>query len=154
MISIYKFFTYFFYPFLIIFTYLRKIKNKEDSFRYKEKIFPSSFNVTKKKSSKLIWFHAASVGELNSILPIINELNQKKNIEFLITTVTLSSGNLFKSKLESINNIHHRYFPIDVDFLIKNFVNMWKPDAVFLVDSEIWPNLVMTLQCVNKLVGQ
>ena len=132
MISIYKFFTYFFYPFLIIFTYLRKIKNKEDSFRYKEKIFPSSFNVTKKKSSKLIWFHAASVGELNSILPIINELNQKKNIEFLITTVTLSSGNLFKSKLESINNIHHRYFPIDVDFLIKNFVNMWKQMLFFL----------------------
>ena len=150
MISIYKFLTYFFYPFLIIFTYLRKIKNKEDSLRYKEKIFSSAFNVIKKKNLKLIWFHAASVGELNSILPIINELNQKKDIEFLITTVTLSSGNLFKSKLENINNIHHRYFPVDVDFLIRKFVNMWKPDAVFLVDSEIWPNLVMTLH-KNKI---
>ena len=49
--------------------------------------------------------------ELNSILPIINELNQKRNnIEFLITTVTLSSGNLIQGKLTNITNIHHSTF--------------------------------------------
>ena len=95
---------------------------------------------------KLIWFHAASVGELNSILPIINELNLKKNnIEFLITTVTLSSGNLIKDKLSNFKNVHHRYFPIDVDFLMRRFVRMWQPDVVFFVDSEIWPNLILVL---------
>ncbi len=146
MISIYKFFTYILFPFLILYTFFRKVKKKEDAVRYKEKIFSSSFNIIKKKNSKLIWFHAASVGELNSILPIINELNLKKNnIEFLITTVTLSSGNLIKDKLASLKNVHHRYFPIDVDFLMRKFVRMWQPDAVFFVDSEIWPNLVLVL---------
>ena len=151
MILIYRFFTYFFYPFLILFIYFRKIIKKEDALRYKEKIFSDSFNVTARGNSKLIWFHAASVGELNSILPIINELNQKRNnIEFLITTVTLSSGNLIQGKLTNITNIHHRYFPIDVDFLMKKFVRLWKPDAVFFVDSEIWPNLILILN-KNKI---
>ena len=144
MILIYRFFTYFFYHFLILFIFFRKFIKKEDALRYKEKIFSNSFNVTNRGNSKLIWFHAASVGELNSIMPIINELNQKRNnIEFLITTVTLSSGNLIQGKLANITNIHHRYFPIDVYFLMKKFVRLWKPDAVFFVDSEIWPNLIL-----------
>ena len=51
----------------------------------------------KEKKKNLIWFHAASIGELKSILPIIKNLNKKKkNFEFLITTVTLSSANLAK----------------------------------------------------------
>ena len=146
MISIYKVLTYILFPFLILYTFFRKVKKKEDALRYKEKIFPGSFNIIKKKNSKLIWFHAASVGELNSILPIINELNLKKNnIEFLITTVTLSSGNLIKDKLSNFKNVHHRYFPIDVDFLMRRFVRMWQPDVVFFVDSEIWPNLILVL---------
>ena len=146
MILIYKFLTNIFYPFFILFTFFRKIKKKEDPIRYKEKIFPSFFNVRRKKISKLIWFHAASVGEMNSIIPIINELNKKdNNFEFLITTVTLSSGNLIKNKLSEYCNIHHRYFPLDVNFLTRKFISMWKPNVVFFVDSEIWPNLIINL---------
>ena len=104
------------------------------------------FQCKKKKISKLIWFHAASVGEMNSIIPIINELNKKdNNFEFLITTVTLSSGNLIKNKLSEYCNIHHRYFPLDVNFLTRKFISMWKPNVVFFVDSEIWPNLIINL---------
>ena len=66
------------YPLLIILIFLRKIFNKEDSKRYKEKIFTSNFNVKRNYSSKLILFHAASIGELKSILPIIKELEKKK----------------------------------------------------------------------------
>ena len=61
--------------------------------RYKEKIFPSYFDIKKKKDLSLIWFHAASIGELKSILPVISNLNKKNdNFEFLITTMTLSSS--------------------------------------------------------------
>ena len=83
---------------------------------------------------------------MNSIVPIVNELKKTNdNFEFLITTVTLSSGDLIKKKFQYSNNIHHRYFPLDVDFLIKKFVEMWKPNIVFFVDSEIWPNLIINL---------
>ena len=144
MILAYRIFSTILYPFLFIFIYYRKILNKEDTKRFKEKIFISHFNVIKKDKSKLIWFHAASIGELKSIIPIINQLNIKyKHLKFLITTTTLSSGNLAKIELQKFNNIEHRYVPFDVNFLISKFIDLWKPNQIFLVDSEIWPNLIL-----------
>ncbi len=143
MILIYRIITTIIFPVLITIIFIRKLLNKEDSERYKEKIFSSKFNVLKKKNSKLIWFHAASIGEIKSVIPIIKELRKNnERLEFLLTTVTLSSGNLIKNEIKDYDNIYHRYFPIDVEFLIRKFIISWKPSAIFLVDSEIWPNLI------------
>ena len=46
-------------------------------------------------------------------------------------------------ELGKIKNTRHRFFPLDVEFLIEKFLKLWKPDLIFLVDSEIWPNLVL-----------
>ena len=144
MILLYRIFTTILYPLLIIFLYYRKIIKKEDPIRFKEKIFISHFKITKKNKSKLIWFHAASIGEFKSIVPIIIQLNKDfQNLQFLITTSTLSSGTLAKVELKKFQNVEHRYFPFDVDFLINKFLFLWKPDRIFLVDSEIWPNLIL-----------
>ena len=126
MFSIYRFLTVFFYPIFVAIIFLRKLIKKEDSARYKEKIFSSSFLPKRNSVKKLIWFHAASIGEVQSILPLIFKLNQdNKNLEFLITTVTLSSGNFIKKKIFNCSNINHRYFPVDSFFLIKKFLNAW-----------------------------
>jgi len=147
MIFIYRFLTIFFYPIFIILIYSRKLLNKEDNYRYKEKIFPSYFSPNKDNKKQLIWFHAASIGEVQSIFPLIQKLNDdKKNIEFLITTVTLSAGNILKKKLNNYKNIEHRYFPLDVNFLIKSFLDKWKPNLIIFVDSEIWPNLIFEIK--------
>ncbi|MDA9684018.1 3-deoxy-D-manno-octulosonic acid transferase [Candidatus Pelagibacter bacterium] len=139
---LYRTIAFIIYPLLIILTFLRKILNKEDRYRYKEKIFPSCFDV-KRTNSKLILFHAASIGELKSILPIIKELEKKyENLEFLVTTITISSANLAKIELKKFKNAKHRFLPFDVNFLMKKFLSYWRPDAIFLVDSEIWPNLI------------
>ena len=144
MILIYRVLTNILYPFFILLIYLRKFNSKEDPRRFKEKIFSSNFRVIRKKNSKLIWFHAASVGEFKSILPIVKKLiNLDKNLEFLITTTTLSSSQLAKEEFEKIENVNHRFLPVDVDFLIKKFLTLWKPSMVILVDSEIWPNLIL-----------
>jgi len=112
--------TFIIYPLLIILIFFRKIINKEDKVRYKEKIFPSSFNVERNNNSKLILFHAASIGELKSIFPIINELEKKnENFEFLVTTLTTSSANLANIELKKFKNAKHRFLPLDVDFLMK-----------------------------------
>lgn len=144
MILVYRILTILIYPLLIILIYLRKLQKKEHKYRFKEKIFPSYFNVLRKENSKLVWFHAASIGEMKSILPLINELNKKDdNFEFLITTVTLSSSNLAERELKQFRNAQHRFFPLDVEFLINQFLIKWKPNYIFLVDSEIWPNLIL-----------
>ena len=143
MIILYRTLTIIIYPLLIILVFLRRLLNKEDAKRYKEKIFPSSFNVQRTYNSKLILFHAASIGELKSILPIIRELEKiNKNLEFLITTLTTSSANLANIELKKFKNAKHRFLPLDVNFIMKKFLSLWKPDAIFLVDSEIWPNLI------------
>ena len=144
MVRLYRVITTLIYPFLLTLILLRIFFKKEDPVRYKEKIFSSNFNRIKKKNFKLIWFHAASIGEFKSILPIIEELNKKKNkLEFLITTVTLSSSNLAEEELKKFNNVQHRFFPYDIEFLIRKFLNLWKTSAIFLVDSEIWHNLIL-----------
>ena len=143
MILIYRILTNLVYPFLLILIYFRKILKKEDTIRYKEKILTSHFNVKRKIKSKLILFHAASIGEFKSIIPIIEVLKKKNNnLEILITTVTLSSSNIASGELKKFSNVYHRFMPLDVDFLVNNFLNLWNPSAIFLVDSEIWPNLI------------
>jgi 3-deoxy-D-manno-octulosonic-acid transferase len=150
MIQLYKIITTILYPLLILFIYLRKLIKKEDPKRFKEKIFPRSFNVKDKNNAKLIWFHAASIGEYKSIVPIIEELNKsKKNLKFLITTTTLSSGKIAEIESSQLTNVEHRYFPLDVSFLIKKFLQQWKPDHIFLVDSEIWPILILNANKFN-----
>ena len=144
MILAYRILSNFLYPFLFIFLYLRVFLKKEDPKRFKEKLFTSHFNVKRKDELKLLWFHAASIGEFKSIVPLIEQLNtNKKSYEFLITTSTLSSGNLAKLELKNLYNVHHRYFPFDVSFLIDKFLQLWRPEKIFLVDSEIWPNLIL-----------
>ncbi len=130
-------------PLILIF---RLLKKKEDVRRFKEKfcIFPK-----KRNSGKLIWFHGASVGEIQSITPLIEKLEKNKRIKtILITSNTLSSSKIFK-KLKLKKTIH-QFFPIDTNFLIKKFLKYWKPSAAFFVDSEIWPNTIYNLD-KNKI---
>ena len=120
---------------------IRLLKKKEDPKRFKEKF---CFFSKKKNKGKLIWFHGASVGELQSIVPLIEKLNKDKRIkQILITSNTLSSSKVisqFKFK-----KVTHQFFPFDVDFFSKKFLDYWNPSIAFFIDSEIWPNMLLLL---------
>ena len=147
MLLIYKILIFISYPFFILAIFIRILLKKENKIRYKEKIFPLAFNSKRNSNKKLIWFHASSIGEFLSIIPLIDRLNlQYKNLEFLITTVTLSSANLFKKKFHNYNNINHRFIPFDASFLVNSFLEAWKPNIVCFVDSEIWPNFFFQIK--------
>lgn len=146
MLLIYRLLINILFPFIIIIIFFRTKFNKEDKVRFKEKLFSGSFGAIKKSDRKLIWFHAASIGELNSIIPLIKKINKKNKFNFLITTVTLSSSKLVLKELFNYTNIYHRFFPIDKPSLIYKFLNEWSPNLILFVDSEIWPNFILEIK--------
>jgi len=128
----------FFSPVILI---LRLIKKKEDPNRFKEKL---GFFSKKKKSGKLIWFHGASVGEIQSVIPLIEKFEKNKDIkQILITSNTVSSSSIIKKF--KLKKTIHQFFPIDCNFISKKFIDYWKPSKVFFIDSEIWPNTINNL---------
>ena len=85
---LYSFLIILFYLPYLVFVFYRKIINKEHATKFKEKILPKKIV---RPDGYLFWFHVASIGELNTILPIIDFfLNIDKKLNFLISTVTLS----------------------------------------------------------------
>ena len=124
-------------PIIIIY---RIVKGKEDVKRVGEKFCIYS----KKKSNKKVWIHAASVGELMSIVPVIRKLEKNKKIKnILLSTSTTSSAKIFnKLKLKKTSHI---YFPLDNNFIVKRFINYWQPELAIFIDSEIWPNMFRNL---------
>ena len=126
-------------PIIIIY---RIIKNKEDPKRFLEKI--GKFG-KKNTNNNLIWFHGSSVGEILSIIPLIEKLEKRKSIKkILITSNTLSSAKIIK-KIK-LKKTFHQFFPLDTEFLVEKFLNHWKPKAVFFIDSEIWPNMIIKIK--------
>jgi 3-deoxy-D-manno-octulosonic-acid transferase len=124
-----------------LFLLFRIIKKKEDKKRYKEKFcFPSKKRIV----GNLIWFHGSSVGELLSIIPLIQELEKNKSInQILITTSTLSSAQIFKKF--NFKKTVHQFFPIDSIFFSYKFLNYWKPTIAIFIESEIWPSIFKVL---------
>ncbi len=121
---------------------IRYFKKKETFKSFKEKL---CFFSEKKISGKLIWFHAASVGEFQSIIPILEKFEKNKSIrQILVTSNTLSSSKVI-SKLK-FRKLVHQFFPIDTNLISKKFLNYWSPSAAFFVDSEIWPNTIFNLK--------
>ena len=147
MIYIYRALTNIFFPIFVLIIFARRFYNKEHKTRYKEKIFASHFDIKRDSKKRIFWFHASSIGEVKSVIPLIKKIDSKnRNINFLITTTTFSSGELIKNKISKNHNITHRYFPLDTNKLVKSFLDQWKPDMAFFVDSEIWPNFLLSIK--------
>ncbi len=126
-------------PIIIIF---RLVKKKENFLRFKEKF---CFFSKKKLEGKLIWFHGASVGELLSVIPLVEKFENDKNIrQILITTSTISSSKVFQKF--DFKKTNHQFFPIDTNFISRKFLNYWKPSLAIFIDSEIWPNMLLNLK--------
>lgn len=91
-------------------------------------------------ASKAVWFHAASVGETNSILPLVRTLGGEfPDLRVVITTNTPEAARIVKSNLGS--EVEHYFFTTDFPFAAARLVELIQPVALFVVETEIWPNL-------------
>ena len=125
-------------PIIII---IRIFKKKEDKKRFIEK-----FSIISKKREKgnLIWFHGSSVGEILSIIPIVEKLEKNKLVKkILITSSTLSSSQIL-TKFNFKKTIH-QFFPIDSTYFANKFLNFWQPSIAIFIESEIWPSMFLSI---------
>lgn len=90
----------------------------------------------------IVWIHGASVGESLSVVPLVRRLLElRPDINFLVTTGTVTSAKLMKERLPA--GAVHQFIPLDHPDFVNGFLDHWKPDAAIFVESEFWPNLIL-----------
>jgi 3-deoxy-D-manno-octulosonic-acid transferase len=90
----------------------------------------------------LFWFHAASVGETNAVLPLMHELKARyPDLNILLTTVTVTSSKIAAERLPK--GAIHQFMPLDSPLFCRRFIQHWRPDLGLFTESEIWPNLIV-----------
>ena len=124
---------------------IRIILGKENPQRFLEKFCIYSNNPNFKKT---IWLHGASVGEILSVIPLIQELEKNKKINKILLSSSTTSSALIFSKYK-FKKTTHIYFPIDTNYLTNKFINYWNPKVAIFIDSEIWPNMFKNLEKNN-----
>ncbi len=88
----------------------------------------------------LVWLHGASVGELMSVLPLIERISARE-VNMLVTSGTVTSGGLAEQRLPP--GVIHQFVPLDVPRFVRRFLGHWQPDLALFVESDLWPNMVI-----------
>ena len=146
MFYIYEFIFLIFIIFSPIIFLLRIISGKEDPKRFLEKFCLYSNNHS---INQTVWLHGASIGEITSIIPIVEAFEKNKKIKkILLTSSTTSSASVIKKY--KFKKTIHVFFPIDTNYLTNKFIRYWKPQIALFIDSEIWPNMFKNLN-KNKI---
>ena len=127
------------YPFIGGYIGWRATRGKEDKHRKAERYGHST--ITRPKGP-IVWFHAASVGEANAVIPLVQHV-QKQGVGVIFTSGTVTSARLIEDRLG--NAIIHQYVPLDLKPAIARFLNHWQPDLAIIAESEIWPMTILEL---------
>jgi len=94
------------------------------------------------ESRKTIWVHAVSVGETNAAVPLLRRLKVRlPESRLLLSNVTLTGRGTAEKALSKV--VEGRfYFPFDFPGVCGRFLDRVRPDAVVIVETEIWPNFL------------
>jgi len=118
---------------------LRERRGREDGARRNERMGQPS---RPRPPGRLVWIHAASVGEINAVLPLADALREERpELFFLFTSGTVTSAGLAARRL-NVDDIH-QYVPLDSPQFVRGFLEHWRPDLAVFTESEAWPNLVI-----------
>ena len=143
MLRIYQILSTLLIPVIILNIFIRIYRKKEDRLRFIERFGKPTVKTNNEK--KILWIHAASIGEFKSSDLIIERYHKVFNI--LVTTTTKSSAEYIKEFYK--NKIIHQYIPFDVPLWCSRFLNFWKPNLILWIESDIWPNMLNKIRVKN-----
>jgi 3-deoxy-D-manno-octulosonic-acid transferase len=92
-------------------------------------------------SGPLVWMHGASVGEFLAVLPVVERM-RARGLTVLLTTGTVTSAELAEKRLPT--GAIHQFVPLDMPRFITRFLDYWHPDLALFVESELWPNIILS----------
>ena len=129
-------------PLLPFYLNKRLTKGKEDTLRLPERYGHASLP---RPQGKLIWFHAASVGESLSLLKLLETLHLSyPQLGILVTTGTVTSARLMAERLPE--GVIHQFVPLDVPKWMQSFLDHWQPNLAVFLESELWPNMIRQIK--------
>jgi len=89
----------------------------------------------------ILWMHAVSVGEVNVCTQLIRALEPRlPNLKIVVSTTTTTGMGELQRKLP--NHISKIYYPIDWRGCVSRALNTVRPEAIVLIEAEIWPNFL------------
>jgi 3-deoxy-D-manno-octulosonic-acid transferase len=126
-------------PAVALYLARRMARGKEDRERFPER---QGIAAQPRPPGKLVWVHAASIGEAVSMLALIDRLLvERPALSVLVTTGTVTSARLLATRLPR-QRAWHQYVPVDRVTYVRRFLDHWRPDLALWVESELWPNLI------------
>lgn len=144
VLRLYRFLTFCAVPFLRLSLRRRALAGREDKARLRERMGHASL---KRPRGPLAWFHAASVGEVNSILALIEDILRTRPAQNIVLTTGTVTSAIIVARFQTAHpdlraRLKHQYAPLDVMRWNCRFLDHWQPDAGFWVESELWPNMI------------
>jgi len=120
----------------------RAKRGKEDPVRIGERF---GCPTLPRPAGDLIWLHGVSVGESQSLLPLVAALGEARaDLKILVTSGTRASAELLAKRLPQ--GIIYQYAPVDTPGAVRRFLDHWRPKVGVFVESELWPNLILSAQ--------
>ncbi len=127
------------YPLIGGYVAWRASKGKEEPARRRERY---GFAAYPKPAGPLVWMHAASVGETNAVVPVIERI-LGFGINIVLTTGTVTSAKVAADRLG--DRVIHQYVPLDLKPAVRRFLDHWAPDLAIIAELEIWPMTILEL---------
>lgn len=94
------------------------------------------------ESGEVLWFHAASLGEVKQIGPLAAHLSQAADVKILVTTTTATGADWVAREMPYAI---HRFAPIDTPAAVSRFVEGWSLIAAIFVEGDLWPRMLEAL---------
>lgn len=131
-------------PFLLVRAIIKNHREPEKWLYLAQRIGLAAIEVGR---SKVIWIHAVSVGEVVATIPLVKNLAQDyPEHQIILSTTTIDGAKIVRARLATF--VTHVYFPIDIPFVISRFLNRLKPLIFIMIETELWPNLL--LKCKRR----
>lgn len=128
-------------PFLLLYYLWRVFVSRKSNESWRENLGALPRFAGREPGRKLVWVHAASVGETVAALPIHEEIKRLvPDVMILHTTITQTGHAVALKSCKLADAV--AYFPIDCLPFVYRALNRVRPEVFVMVDTEIWPNLL------------